>query len=181
MVVDMFWYTFIIIPCLSYLIFVQIHAFVALSPRIPQQGNSYWALPRQPCNHHHHPIPRYLSQSSNPNSPDKEEKVQYTTFREAEIAGLRYMQEGLYTQAVSTFQKALQLPGSKIDVIRTKLTPGPSPVGGAFLGGTEGKVVYTLDDFEHQAVYYNLACAYSQLNQADEVSPIVYPSIFIPL
>ena len=93
----------------------------------------------------------------------------FLTFREAEIAGLRFMQQGSYTQAISTFTQALKLPGSKMDVVRSKLTPGPSPVGGAILGGTEGKVVYTLDEFEYQAVYYNLACAYSQLNQGEEV------------
>ena len=94
---------------------------------------------------------------------------QFATFREAEVAGLRFMQVGSYTQAISVFLQALKLPGSRVDVIRSKLTPGPSPVGGAILGGTEGKVVYTLDEFEYQAAYYNLACAYAQSNQVDEV------------
>jgi hypothetical protein len=44
---------------------------------------------------------------------------------------------------------------------------GPSPVGGA-TGGTESKTVLSLDEFEVQAAYYNMACATAQLNQSDE-------------
>jgi hypothetical protein len=155
-----------LIPILLSLLFLQTRAFT-VGP-ISLQYKSLGI--RQP--HHHtsiiHSSQLYLSQNETPDPTT--EKIQYSNFREAEIAGLRCMQQSLYSQAVSIFQQALQLPGSKVDVIRSKLTPGPSPVGGAFLGGTEGKVVYTLDEFEYQAVYYNLACAYSQLNQVDEVS-----------
>lgn len=61
----------------------------------------------------------------------------------------------------------MNLPGSKLDVIRTKLVSGPSPVGGA-TGGTESKSVQSLDEFEIQAAYYNMACAHAQLNQPME-------------
>ena len=33
------------------------------------------------------------------------------------------------------------------------------------MGGFESKNTLTLDEFELQAAYYNMACAYSQLNQ----------------
>ena len=65
------------------------------------------------------------------------------------------------------FQKGLKLPGSRSDVVRTKLVSGPSPVGGS-AGGTESKSVQTLDEFEIQAAYYNMACAHAQLNAPDE-------------
>jgi hypothetical protein len=64
------------------------------------------------------------------------------------------------------FQKGLQLPGSKIDVIRTKSLSGPSPVGGA-IGGFETKNIAILDEFELQAANYNMACAYAQLGQVE--------------
>jgi hypothetical protein len=60
----------------------------------------------------------------------------------------------------------LQLPGSKIDVIRTKSLGGPSPVGGA-IGGFETKNIAILDEFEIQAANYNMACAYAQLGQVE--------------
>lgn len=90
-----------------------------------------------------------------------------TNFREAEIIGLRLMQEGRYADALEAFNKALKLPGSKLDVIRTKNVSGPSPVGGA-TGGTEGKEVWSLDEFELQAAYYNMACACSKLGEIEE-------------
>ena len=46
---------------------------------------------------------------------------------------------------------------SKKDIIRKANIAGPSPVGGA-AGGTEGRVVLTLDEFELQAAHYNIAC-----------------------
>lgn len=67
------------------------------------------------------------------------------------------------------FKKGLKLPGSRPDVVRTKLTPGPSPVGGA-TGGTESTSVLVLDEFELQAAHYNMACAYALLGNAHEVS-----------
>lgn len=65
------------------------------------------------------------------------------------------------------FQKGLNLPGSRTDIIRTKTLSGPSPVGGS-TGGTEGRVVQTLDEFELQAAHYNIACAYACLDKVDE-------------
>ena len=62
----------------------------------------------------------------------------------------------------------MKLPGSKLDVIRTKNVSGPSPVGGA-TGGTEGKEVWSLDEFELQAAYYNMACACAKLGEIEEV------------
>lgn len=90
-----------------------------------------------------------------------------TTFREAEILGLRLMQDGRYEEALSTFTKGLKLPGSKLDIIRTKNVSGPSPVGGS-AGGTEGKEVWSLDEFEYQAAYYNMACACAKLGAIAE-------------
>lgn len=90
-----------------------------------------------------------------------------TTFREAEILGLRLMQGGRYEEALSTFTKGLKLPGSKLDIIRTKNVSGPSPVGGS-AGGTEGKEVWSLDEFEYQAAYYNMACACAKLGAIPE-------------
>lgn len=89
------------------------------------------------------------------------------TFREAEILGLTLMQEGDIQEALKVFQKGLNLPGSKKDIIRTQLVSGPSPVGGSS-GGTEGKIVQSLDEFEMQAAHYNIACAYSRLDKAAE-------------
>ncbi|GFH44918.1 hypothetical protein CTEN210_01392 [Chaetoceros tenuissimus] len=89
------------------------------------------------------------------------------TFREAEVLGLRLMQEGQYEEALKVFQNGLKLPGSRTDIIRTKITSGPSPVGGS-AGGTEGKVVQTLDEFEFQAAHYNIACANASLSKVNE-------------
>jgi hypothetical protein len=61
----------------------------------------------------------------------------------------------------------MTLPGSRTDVIRTKSLSGPSPVGGA-MGGYESKFTTSLDEFEMQAVQYNMACAYAQLNELDQ-------------
>lgn len=61
----------------------------------------------------------------------------------------------------------MKLPGSRTDVIRTKSLSGPSPVGGS-MGGYESKNTITLDEFELQAVHYNMACAYAQLNEIEE-------------
>lgn len=65
------------------------------------------------------------------------------------------------------FQKGLQLPGSRQDVVRTKLLSGPSPVGGS-TGGMESRNVETLDEFELQAAHYNMACAQAQLGNVQE-------------
>ena len=67
------------------------------------------------------------------------------------------------------FQQGLKLPGSRKDIIRTKTLSGPSPVGGS-AGGTEGKEVLTLDEFEMQAAHYNIACAFARLNLISQVS-----------
>ena len=75
----------------------------------------------------------------------------------------------LHTLSPLAFKRGLKLPGSRPDVVRTKLTPGPSPVGGA-TGGTESTPVLMLDEFELQAAHYNMACAYAQLDNAPEVS-----------
>jgi len=85
-----------------------------------------------------------------------------TTFREAEVLGLRLMQEGRFDEALVAFQKGMKLPGSRPDVIRSRSGTGPSPVGGSY-GGTDSQKVLTMDDFELQAVYYNMACANSRL------------------
>lgn len=95
-----------------------------------------------------------------------------TSFREAEVLGLRYMQEQDYEQALEIFKKGLKMPGSRPDVIRTKSLAGPSPVGGA-AGGTESQNVMQLDEFELQAAHYNMACAHAQLGNVPEVRCIV--------
>mmetsp|Transcript_9851 Transcript_9851/g.13936 ORF Transcript_9851/g.13936 Transcript_9851/m.13936 type:complete len:223 (+) Transcript_9851:108-776(+) len=89
------------------------------------------------------------------------------TFREAEVLGLRLMQEGRHSEALDVFQNGLKLPGSRPDILRTKMLSGPSPVGGSS-GGTEGKKVMTLDEFELQACHYNIACAYARLGKPAE-------------
>lgn len=53
-------------------------------------------------------------------------------------------------------------------MVRTKMLSGPSPVGGS-QGGTEGKLVMGLDEFELQAAHYNIACAYARLGSISEV------------
>mmetsp|Transcript_35725 Transcript_35725/g.106615 ORF Transcript_35725/g.106615 Transcript_35725/m.106615 type:complete len:220 (-) Transcript_35725:415-1074(-) len=90
-----------------------------------------------------------------------------TNFREAEVLGLRYMQEGDYERALNAFQRGMKLSGSRVDVVRTKMLSGPSPVGGS-QGGTEGKVEMRLDEFELQAAHYNIACAYAKLGNVPE-------------
>jgi len=89
-----------------------------------------------------------------------------TTFREAEVLGLRLMQEGSYQEALNVFQKGMKLPGSNKDVVRTKSLSGPSPVGGS-MGGYESQTVFPLDEFELQAAHYNIACAHAQLGNLD--------------
>lgn len=101
------------------------------------------------------------SASSIPSSPPP------TTFREAEILGLTLMQDGDIERALKVFQQGLKLPGSHTDIIRTKTLAGPSPVGGS-AGGTEGKVVQSLDEFEMQAAHYNIACAFARLDKINE-------------
>uniref|UniRef100_A0A7R9WNU1 Uncharacterized protein n=1 Tax=Craspedostauros australis TaxID=1486917 RepID=A0A7R9WNU1_9STRA len=96
-----------------------------------------------------------------------EEIPQLTSFREAEILGLRFMQEGNFQSALDAFEKGMKLPGSRPDIVRTKSLAGPSPVGGSY-GGTESKKVLALDDFELQAAHYNMACAHSRLGNLDE-------------
>lgn len=90
-----------------------------------------------------------------------------TTFREAEVLGLRLMQEGRHEDALKAFKKGLSLPGSRHDIVRTKTLQGPSPVGGG-QGGKETAVVLALDEFEMQAAYYNMACACARLNNLSE-------------
>jgi len=65
------------------------------------------------------------------------------------------------------FQKGLQLPGSKFDVVRTKSLSGPSPVGGS-MGGYESQNKISLDEFELQAAHYNMACANAQLGNLND-------------
>ena len=88
------------------------------------------------------------------------------TFRDAELQGLKLMQQKRHIEALEIFQKGLKLPGSKMDVVRTQSISGPSPVGGAS-GGKSSQVVQTLDEFEFQAAYYNIACAYSCLGEEE--------------
>lgn len=116
------------------------------------------------------------------------------TFRDAEVLGLRLMQDGNYEEALDSkfnasfihslfylsvsktrlsdhacaaFRKGLTLPGSKNDVIRKKMLSGPSPVGGS-MGGYESKEANSLDEFELQAAHYNMACAHAQLGNPGE-------------
>ncbi|GAX29258.1 hypothetical protein FisN_16Hh313 [Fistulifera solaris] len=77
------------------------------------------------------------------------------------------MQDGEYEKALNAFQKGLKLPGSRVDVVRTQRVSGPSPVGGA-KGGTNSETVQSLDEFEIQAAYYNMACAQAQLERYDD-------------
>ena len=102
-----------------------------------------------------------------------------TTFREAEVIGLRFMQEGRHEDALTAFKMAMKLPGSRPDVVRTKMLSGPSPVGGS-QGGTEGKLVMGLDEFELQAAHYNMACAYARLGNISEVSfcGVIHTALF---
>lgn len=105
-----------------------------------------------------------------PSSPDSDAAASTkapTTFREAEVLGLRLMQERKHEEALRVFKDALKLPGSRPDVIRTKSWSGPSPVGGAF-GGLESKNVMSLDEFEQQAAHYNIACASACLGKVKE-------------
>lgn len=105
--------------------------------------------------------------SSTPSPVEEPSEPSPKTFREAEILGLRLMQESQHKEALDVFQKGLKLPGSKKDIIRTKTLAGPSPVGGS-AGGTEGKRIQILDEFELQAAHYNIACACSQLGKYSE-------------
>merc|ERR1719223_1051787 len=100
----------------------------------------------------------------NGSSSSSSEVLAPKTFREAELIGLRLMQEAKYEDAIAAFKKGMALPGSKKDVIRKQSLAGPSPVGGA-AGGREGGVVMILDEFEYQAAHYNIACAYSKLDR----------------
>lgn len=81
--------------------------------------------------------------------------------------GLRLMQDGRPDEALKVFKKAMTLPGSRPDIIRVANVGGPSPVGGS-KGGTEGRSVQTLDEFEYQAAHYNMACAYASLGNVGE-------------
>jgi len=107
-----------------------------------------------------------FSSNNGSEEPAEPAQAQPQNFREAEVLGLRFMQEGLYEDALKVFQKGLKLPGSRTDIIRTQNIAGPSPVGGSS-GGTEGKVVQTLDEFEYQAAHYNIACAHASLDQIE--------------
>lgn len=68
---------------------------------------------------------------------------------------------------MKAFKFGMTLPGSRSDIVRTANISGPSPVGGS-KGGTEGKRVQTLDEFEYQAAHYNMACAYATLGNVGE-------------
>lgn len=81
----------------------------------------------------------------------------------------------IYCCLIVAFKRGIKLPGSKKDVVRTKLVSGPSPVGGS-AGGTESTAVQTLDEFELQAAHYNMACAYAKLDNAPEVSTLLNES-----
>lgn len=99
------------------------------------------------------------------NTPRKEQNKNESppvTFRDAEIIGLNLMQLGEYEEALKTFEMGMKLEGSRVDIVRTKNIQGPSPVGGSH-GGTEGKTVCYLDEFEKQAGHYNMACAHARL------------------
>lgn len=97
---------------------------------------------------------------------DSGESLAPQTFREAEILGLRLMQQNRPEDALEVFQNGLKLPGSRKDILRTK-TLNVSPVGGS-VGGSTGENIQTLDEFEAQAAHYNIACAYSKLDKAKE-------------
>jgi len=77
------------------------------------------------------------------------------------------MQDGRPEEALKVFKKAMTLPGSRPDILRTANVPGPSPVGGS-KGGTEGRRIQALDEFEYQAAHYNMACAYASLGNVGE-------------
>ncbi|KAL7531875.1 hypothetical protein ACHAXR_004285, partial [Thalassiosira sp. AJA248-18] len=94
-------------------------------------------------------------------------RINPKTFREGEVLGLRLMQDGRHEEALKAFKQAMQLPGSRPDILRTANVSGPSPVGGS-KGGTEGRSVQTLDEFEYQAAHYNMACAYASLGNIGE-------------
>jgi len=80
---------------------------------------------------------------------------------------LRLMQDGRHEEALKAFKQAMNLPGTRSDILRTANVPGPSPVGGS-KGGTEGRRVKTLDEFEYQAAHYNMACAHAALGNVGE-------------
>jgi len=101
-----------------------------------------------------------------------------STFREAEVLGLRLMQEENFEDALVVFRKGMKLPGTRPDVVRTKSTSGPSPVGGSY-GGTDSKRILSLDDFELQAVYYNMACAHSRLGNISEVRSHIPYTVYL--
>lgn len=91
----------------------------------------------------------------------------FQTFRDAEEQGLRLMQQGRHLDALECFQQGLKLPGSRTDIVRSQTQAGPSPVGGSS-GGKTSQVLQTLDEFEFQAAYYNIACAYACLGQNND-------------
>ena len=61
------------------------------------------------------------------NAISRSGEVSPVTFREAELIGLRLMQEERYEDAISMFNQGIKLPGSKKDVIRKQSISGPSP------------------------------------------------------
>eukprot|EP00579_Thalassiosira_antarctica_P001331 CAMPEP_0201868392 /NCGR_PEP_ID=MMETSP0902-20130614/2296_1 /ASSEMBLY_ACC=CAM_ASM_000551 /TAXON_ID=420261 /ORGANISM="Thalassiosira antarctica, Strain CCMP982" /LENGTH=211 /DNA_ID=CAMNT_0048393731 /DNA_START=14 /DNA_END=649 /DNA_ORIENTATION=+ len=125
----------------------------------------------QPTSHHHERrISIALASSASSASGAQESSsspITPKTFREGEVLGLRLMQDGSHEEALKAFKKAMTLPGSRSDFLRTANVPGPSPVGGS-KGGTEGRAVQTLDEFEYQAAHYNMACAYASLGNVGE-------------
>jgi hypothetical protein len=122
-----------------------------------------------------------------------------TTFREAEILGLRLMQEGSFEEALVgkweiwgwvDLQKVVDISRqlaalfclSKIQAFQKGMKlPGSRPdvlrtkslsgpsPVGGAFGGTESQNIMTLDDFELQAAHYNMACAHARLGNLNEV------------
>ena len=78
------------------------------------------------------------------------------------------------------FQSGMKLPGSRPDVVRNKILAGPSPVGGAY-GGLQSQTVYSLDEFELQAAYYNMACIHSKLGDPVKVRCTYLQSVCVYL
>mmetsp|Transcript_35702 Transcript_35702/g.73002 ORF Transcript_35702/g.73002 Transcript_35702/m.73002 type:complete len:215 (+) Transcript_35702:101-745(+) len=155
------------------LIIAYTNAFTSTSTQrrriLPQQQ-------QQPICNNNGPIVTRLQSSSASSSSSKPEQSKAqalpppSTFREAEVAGLRLMQDGRHEEALKAFQKAMSLPGSRPDILRTANVPGPSPVGGS-KGGTQDRFVQNLDEFEFQAAHYNVACAHACLgNVGDAVN-----------
>ncbi|KAL9188966.1 hypothetical protein ACHAXT_011456 [Thalassiosira profunda] len=129
--------------------------------------DAFTAVPSPPTRPLHSRIATVLSAASGTASGAQEAPKPPKTFREGEVMGLRLMQAGQYDDALKAFKLAMTLPGSRPDIVRTANVPGPSPVGGS-KGGTEGRSVQNLDEFEYQAAHYNMACANAALGNIGE-------------